>query len=614
MKKLLPWLSLAFAVLWLGSLWRPQSKSPEGFDTVAFGELPVLSGGRLKPFDTVGRNTLLIINGKQKVRLEDGRRLGPDQWLLDVLFNAQKADTYPVFLIDNSEVLGLFGWQKDKRRRFSYRELAPFLDKIDEEGGKSTALESTERSPYQTAVLNLRNSLQLYQQLRTGMRPPDAADFSGELSAYEASIEAGRKAIQAQANHKEFDRKVFASFVESLGRYDWMSRYDRFRPIPPDDPNRRKANEWLPVGGALLEAALTGKLSPAAAAYARIGDAARTGDAAAFNREVTALAGMMKSSEAETTKRTGFERLFNHLQPFYAAMGLYVFAALLACVSWLACGPELRRAAVWMLLVALAIHTFGLGARMYLQGRPPVTNLYSSAVFIGWGMVIIGLVLERIFRYGIGAAAAGATGFVSLIIAQHLASSGDTLQMLQAVLDTNIWLATHVVTITIGYSAMFFAGLLAIFYVAGGLFTRLLDKTIAAALYRMVYGVVCFAAFFSFIGTLLGGIWADQSWGRFWGWDPKENGALLIVLWCAILLHARGAGYIRARGFMAGAIFGNIVTAFSWFGVNMLGVGLHSYGFMDKAFWWLIAFMASQATVILVAAVPTEYWRSFRKE
>jgi ABC-type transport system involved in cytochrome c biogenesis permease subunit len=263
------------------------------------------------------------------------------------------------------------------------------------------------------------------------------------------------------------------------------------------------------------------------------------------------------------------------------------------------------------LLLALAIHTFGLFSRMYLQERPPVTNLYSSAIFIGWGAVIVSLILERIFRDGIGAACAGAIGFVTLIIAHHLAGSGDTLEMLQAVLDTNIWLATHVVCITTGYSAMFLAGMLAIIYVVRGVFTRSLKKQTADSLARMTYGVVCFATLFSFVGTVLGGIWADQSWGRFWGWDPKENGAVLIVLWCAITLHARWGGFIRRRGLMMMAIFGNIVTSFSWFGVNMLGVGLHSYGFMQKAFPWLLGFMISQLTLITIASMPLENWRSF---
>jgi ABC-type transport system involved in cytochrome c biogenesis permease subunit len=249
---------------------------------------------------------------------------------------------------------------------------------------------------------------------------------------------------------------------------------------------------------------------------------------------------------------------------------------------------------------------------MYLQERPPVTNLYSSAIFIGWGAVIVSLILERIFRDGIGAACAGGIGFVTLIIAHHLAGSGDTLEMLQAVLDTNIWLATHVVAITTGYSAMFLAGMLAIIYIVRGVFTRSLTKQTADSLARMTYGVVCFATLFSFVGTVLGGIWADQSWGRFWGWDPKENGAVLIVLWCAIILHARWGGFIRQRGLMIMALFGNVVTSFSWFGVNMLGVGLHSYGFMQKAFPWLVGFMLSQFALMLIAAMPLERWQSFR--
>ena len=192
---------------------------------------------------------------------------------------------------------------------------------------------------------------------------------------------------------------------------------------------------------------------------------------------------------------------------------------------------------------------------------------------------------------------------MTLIIAQHLAGRGDTLEMLQAVLDTNIWLATHVVAITIGYSAMFLAGLLAVIYVARGLFTSSLTPDSARSLTRMIYGVICFATLFSFVGTVLGGIWADQSWGRFWGWDPKENGALLIVIWCAITLHARLGGYIRQRGLVAMALFGNVVTAFSWFGVNMLGVGLHSYGFMDRAVPWLAAFMGLQIALIALTLV-----------
>jgi len=249
---------------------------------------------------------------------------------------------------------------------------------------------------------------------------------------------------------------------------------------------------------------------------------------------------------------------------------------------------------------------------MYIEGRPPVTNLYSSAVFVGWGAVLLGLVIERIYKDGVGAAIASIVGVLSLIVAHNLALSGDTMGVLRAVLDTNFWLATHVVIITLGYASTFFSGFLAIVYIMRGFFTKSLDKDTSKSLTRMVYGVVCFSTLFSFVGTILGGIWADQSWGRFWGWDPKENGALLIVIWNAIILHARWGGMIRERGLMNLAVFGNIVTAFSWFGVNMLNVGLHSYGFMDAAFKWLMIFNASQILIMAIGVMPLSTWASFR--
>jgi ABC-type transport system involved in cytochrome c biogenesis permease subunit len=265
------------------------------------------------------------------------------------------------------------------------------------------------------------------------------------------------------------------------------------------------------------------------------------------------------------------------------------------------------------------IHTFGLLFRMWLEGRPPVTNLYSSAIFIGWGCVILGIILERIFAVGLGSAVASFAGFVTLVIAHNLSLDGDTMEMLRAVLDTNFWLATHVVVVTLGYASTFMAGLLGITYVLLGLFTPLLkyksgEMELGGVLTKMAYGIVCFAALFCFTGTVLGGIWADQSWGRFWGWDPKENGALLIVLWNVIILHARWGGMIRERGLMNMVIFGNIVTSWSWFGVNMLGIGLHNYGFTEAAFKWLVLFATSQAALMILGMLPLTLWRSFKAQ
>ena len=165
-------------------------------------------------------------------------------------------------------------------------------------------------------------------------------------------------------------------------------------------------------------------------------------------------------------------------------------------------------------------------------------------------------------------------------------SGEDNLESVRAVLDSNFWLSTHVTTVTIGYSATFVAGLIGAIHLWLRAFKA--DYQDGEALARAAYGILAFALIASFIGTMLGGIWADQSWGRFWGWDPKENGALLIVISMLAILHARMGGYLREHGVCMAAAFTGTVVAFSWWGVNLLGVGLHSYGFtsgIHTALW-----------------------------
>lgn len=592
--RLLFWTGPVIALLWVVSnlVTRPDV---EGL--AAFARLPVLEGGRVKPLDTVARTSLMILHGRQTLRLPGEKPLPPDRWLAEVFFNAPLADSRPVFAINNPEVLALFGFEQQGRKYFSFAELEPSLALIDAQGEIAATEEAARRTPYQTAVLNLRNGLYLYQRLKNSLRPAGAEDFSSEIADFAAVVPAGAPALIAKRRGKPYDHAACDDFLAFAKRYGGMAETALILPVPHEE-----GAGWLPVGEALMRIVAEGKLPEIVVAYARAGDAWRQGNAFAFGKAAGDLIALLAATAPPASRHTAFEELFNRIGPFYQAMGLYVLAFLLLCAYWLHGDGALRSGALAVLLAALVFHTFGLGARMLIQGRPPVTNLYSSAVFIGWGTALLALLLERFRRDGIGAASAAVIGFVTLVIAHHLAGRGDTLEMLQAVLDTNIWLATHVVVITIGYSAMFLAGLLATAYVVRGLFGRQPDPD--RSLTRMIYGVICFATLFSFVGTVLGGIWADQSWGRFWGWDPKENGALLIVLWCAITLHARLGGYIRERGLVAMALFGNIVTAFSWFGVNMLGVGLHSYGFMDRAVPWLAAFIGFQMGLITAVLLP----------
>ncbi len=607
MKRFLPYLVVVLAVLWLASSWQPPKPKAGDFDVRTFSALPVLVGGRIKPLDTVARNSLLIMSGKQTLKLADGKRMAASRWLADVLFNGPVADTHPAFLVNNQEVLGMFGWPQADKRFCTFDEFRPHLAKIDEEGQTAASIEGPKRSPFHSAIFNLRNSLILYQQLKEGIQPENTSNFAEEINAYATAVASGAAALK-QGN--DFDKDLLALLKASVSRYESLAHANYMLAIAP--PAGGEVGDWLSTGTALLRVDSPQQIPASLAAYADMGDAFRNGNHAAFARVAGEYAGSLAIEHPEYTGRGSYELRFNQMQPFYHSMVLYIGAFLLACASWLVCPRGLRKTAFLLLVLAFLVHSFGMLSRMYLQDRPPVTNLYSSAIFVGWGAGLIGIILERLFRDGIGTASAGMVGFATLIIAHHLGSSGDTLEMMQAVLDSNFWLATHVVVITAGYSAMFLAGMLAIVYVFLGVFTRLLTRETATTLTRMVYGVICFATLFSFVGTVLGGIWADQSWGRFWGWDPKENGALLIVLWCALILHARWGGFIRQRGIMAMAIFGNAITAFSWFGVNMLGVGLHSYGFMDKAFPWLVGFVIAQLGMIALSRLPADKWLSFR--
>ena len=363
-------------------------------------------------------------------------------------------------------------------------------------------------------------------------------------------------------------------------------------------------------------------VDPVILKYENLASAYRNQNFRDFNQIVSELYKITTRRAGPTASALSFEKTFNGFEPFYRSAIAYVLAFICASLSWLLIPnadnrrkksmQALRDSAYYLTFIVFICHTFGLAARMWIEGRPPVTNLYSSALFIGWASVLLCLATEKYIRLGIASAMGSLIGFGSLVIAHSLSldsslnPSGDTMEMMRAVLDSNFWLATHVVCITIGYSTTYLAGFLGIayvFYHIGCIIFSKPENKMRKTLDSMIFGITCFSLLFSLVGTVLGGIWADQSWGRFWGWDAKENGALLIVIWNALLLHARFSGIAKTRGLATIAIFGNVVTSWSWFGTNMLGVGLHSYGFMDKAFDYLMMFILSQMIFIGLAYI-----------
>ena len=634
--KILPWLFLGLFTTEIAVILLP--KRDGIFHSAEFGRLPVLLNGRIQPFDSVARNSLLQIRSTGDVALEEipgwqfwhhPKKLKSTPWLLEVFFRPAMADTRPIFLIHHPELiselqLGEKGVEKSGLRYYTFTELEPVLNEIATQGRKASEIDDAQRTTYQKQVLKLASALNLYQQLKNSIEPEGTADFAGLLADYQAALPAGLAALRAQQANQKADEPALRKLAIFAQQFETVEKTALPLAIPPADPANKDA--WDNVGASLLRSMRDGTIHPVVSFFARMATAAARDDAAEFNQAVADYRHWLTPNFARELGKGRAEYYFNQLKLFLHATIIYICAFVLAGGALLTYGPaprlseSLRRSAFYLIGLAFVVHTFGLVYRMVLEGRPPVTNLYSSAIFIGWGACGLGWVLERIYKIGLGSAVAGLAGFVTLLIAHNLALGGDTMEMLRAVLDTNFWLATHVVTVTLGYASTFVAGTLAMAYLILGVFTPLLltkvgpakDTTLGDALAKMVYAIVCFATLFSFIGTVLGGIWADQSWGRFWGWDPKENGALLIVIWNSIILHARWGRLVGARGLMNLAIFGNIVTAFSWFGVNMLGVGLHSYGFMDAAFKWLMLFNASQLVFLLLSLVPLRHWKSFQ--
>jgi cytochrome c-type biogenesis protein CcsB len=660
--KSLPWFFVALFGSDIIAVLTP--KNDGEYHVREFGRLPVLLGGRIQPFDSVARNSLLQIRSTSDAPLEEvpswkfwhhPKKLKSTEWLLEVMARPEDADTHPIFLIHHAELLGELklqdkGIEKSGLRYYTFNELQPVLSIISEQGQKASEVKSEEQTPLQKQVLKLANAVTLYQRLKVTLQPEGADDFAKELENFQKDLGPAQAAAQASEKGGKFDQEALQRMAQPLQDFQLMAKYGYPLVVPPLDPAASR-DSWQNAGTCLLQSVRNNSIHPAMSHYAAMVTAYRQHKPDEFNRTLEDYKTWLSPHFEKELRKSKAEFFFNDTKPFLHATIIYIFAFVLAgaCVLTFTLTPglseSLRQTAFYLVLVAGIVHTFGLIFRMALEGRPPVTNLYSSAIFIGWATMVFGIIIERIYRVGIGSLVASLAGFVTLLIAHNLALGGDTMEMLRAVLDTNFWLATHVVVITLGYASTFFAGLLAILYIFLGLFTPLLTqkltpRTAAAvpatgspkggassskgmssqvgkidmgkALTKMVYGVICFATLFSFVGTVLGGIWADQSWGRFWGWDPKENGALLIVLWNAIVLHARWGGLVRDRGIMNMAVFGNIVTSFSWFGVNMLGIGLHSYGFMDAAFKWLMGFMGSQVFIIGLGLLPLTIWRSFR--
>ncbi|MEM9828141.1 MAG: cytochrome c biogenesis protein CcsA [Planctomycetota bacterium] len=621
---LVPWQSVRFG-------WRPNERL-QTFDTYEMGKIPVQFGGRIMPLDAYAKQTLKTISNREslevdvhtpvgiKARAGDSGKVTALQWLLELAGGNREMDDLRMVRIDAQEVLADLNLQRRSSKLFSLNEIEPRFKEMLDQINKISAKPSDQRDFKENKLLKLAQRLRTYRMARESFQTPRRQPIPIELVRQ-------RFPTATQRDVDEISDELLSRHLEEVALTGPGLIPPKASAVQPSG----NAPQWVPFSTAYFrqlreQESLSGgvaktdaALLPGVTTFVEMvaGFSEEQRDPAAFNKAVDdhleavqgqvalideKLASISEDvSAGHNASLVRLERWMTGKHPTHIALMIYLLGLATGIVYLMSGWNSLRSGTLSALFVAFVLHTVVIVCRISITGRAPVINLYSSAVFIGWAVVLFGLAMECIFRYGIGNLFASFTGTLSLLVAYGLTfTTGDTMPVLQAVLDTQFWLATHVITVSLGYFATLAAGTMGIGYlVARWMPNNEMTTKAKDILYRCIYGAACFGILFSFVGTVLGGLWADDSWGRFWGWDPKENGALLIVIWNALMLHARWDKMVGPRGFAVLSIGGNVVTAWSWFGTNELGIGLHSYGFTEGVLFWLGLYIASQLAFVV---------------
>jgi len=591
------------------------------------------------------------------------KKITPSQWLYLVLFQPDVANDLPVFLVDNTKIMTRIGViDREKRDRYSFNEIVPrheaFMKLAGDYQTKARAHEDGFDSleKVEQDLLNLASKYVDYLQMShafDGFRPPKGSATYAEGDRLSEALDGlDPSAALRLARRSGIDAEGMAKIYEAGASGKWNSVLERIAGLendesqlalfPPPDfaigPEDRPApdvlveedddSRWFTPQQLVLGAAVFEKAQPWAAERARLlEDLGAAGTS--FEGMATPFAALHDLTTGEAAARGEGRQIvrearFNERNPILNSMIVFVIGFILIAFSWLGSATgRVPTAFFWSggiaTVIGLALLVSGIVTRCLIRGRPPISNLYETILFITAVVVGLLILIEFVQRNRMSLALAPFLGALGLFVARKYDFHGgkDTMEPLIAVLDTNFWLATHVIIINIGYAAAVLAAAISNFWILRRLFllgdrspTRApfpsdkpVTDTVGRDLTRNVYGIVCFCLLFSLVGTVLGGIWANESWGRFWGWDPKENGALMIVLWAMIILHARLAGYIRDIGIHVCSVWLGSITLFSWFGTNNLGIGLHSYGF-TSGLWVILGFVwLSQFLICVLAGI-----------
>lgn len=508
--------------------------------------LPVQDGGRVKPYDTFARETLEIVTGKPQFEGKEAWEivltwmLAPQAWVDKELFQVRNNDILQALRLDPARKL-FRGDEIFGQERFP--ELMQDLQVKRESEEKLT--------PYYQALQRLENQWFVFREMASGrllrVLPPKEGD--SWLSV--ADLPPGPE--------QEGFLAITEAFVSWVG-----SQMD-------------KGRDGVVEGRALDEAIL---------AFRKIQDA-------------------QNPAIVISDRKIHTELHYQDFHPFRWAYIAYLLGGLAVLMSWVF-GKSRAMTVAWVLVgLGFLLHTYGFALRVYLAERAPVANMYETVVWVAWGAILFAAILEWLnkTRFILMAGALGA--WVCLVVADSAPAVLDpSLQPLEAVLRSNYWLIVHVMTITISYAAFFLAFVLGdiglIYYLRDPEKNRAQIKGIVSAIYRSMQIGVAFLA----PGIILGGVWADYSWGRFWGWDPKETWALIALLGYLAVLHARMTNWVKDFGMIVSAVVTFSLVIMAWYGVNfVLGAGLHSYGFGAGGVEYVAGFVLVHFLFALYVAV-----------
>jgi len=272
-------------------------------------------------------------------------------------------------------------------------------------------------------------------------------------------------------------------------------------------------------------------------------------------------------------------KIFEKLFPAYSTLGLVMLIVLLTLViTGRTQNNLLMKSLTGLLAAAFLLHTFGLGLRWYISGHSPMSNGYESMIFISWVTLMAGFIFRKKSWFALAATAVLAG--MTLMVA-HLSFMDPEITALVPVLQS-YWLTLHVSVITGSYGFLGLGALLGLIVMILTIFAKgenieRIGKTIDE-LTALNYTTLTLGLYFLTIGTFLGAIWANESWGRYWGWDPKETWSLITIIVYSFVIHSRiipGMKDIYTFNMMSLFAFSSVLM--TYFGVNYYLSGLHSY-------------------------------------